>query len=104
MSVSDINKFKGHGGGSVNGILNTAGRTKTAVAPKRDKFKGTTTRASIHGTAKGRIPTVDHFIHVFNNRRTRMQCINHFFIMVSKNILQYTHKTIMTKNVKKRNP
>ena len=75
MSVSDINKFKGHGGGSVNGILNTAGRTKTAVAPKRDKFKGTTTRASIHGTAKGRIPTVDHFLNILNNGMSRMESI-----------------------------
>ena len=70
MSVRNVNDLKRHGGGSVNGIFHTAGRTKTAVAAKGDKFKQATIRASVHGTAIGRITTVDHFIYVLNNRRT----------------------------------
>jgi hypothetical protein len=72
MSVRNIDNLKRHGGGSVNGIFHAAGRTKTAVASKGYKFERTTARASVHGAAIGRIPTVDHFIHVFNNRSTRM--------------------------------
>ena len=44
-------------------------------------------RAAIHCPAKGRIAAVDHFIHVFDDRVMGMKNINHFFIMVSKNIL-----------------
>ena len=72
MSVRDVNDLKRHGGGSVNGIFYTTGGTKAAVAAKGNKFKQATIRASVHGTAIGGIPTVDHFIHVFNNGRAWM--------------------------------
>lgn len=74
------------------------------MAPEGDKFKRTTGRASIHGAAKGGVPAVDHFFNILNNGLSRMKKIDHFFIMVSKNVLQYVHKTIMRENGTKRNP
>lgn len=90
-----VNKFKRHGGSAINGIFNTAGRTKTSVASKGSKFKLATVRASIHGTAKSRIPTVDHLINGINNDIARMKQVTHFFVVVFKDILKYTHKTII---------
>lgn len=82
-----INELEGHGGSSVNGIFNTAGGTEAAVASKGDKFKRTTGRASVHGAAKGRVPAMDHFFNILDNGLPGMKKIDHFFIMVSKNVL-----------------
>ena len=72
MPVGNIYQLEGHGGGTLHGIEVSAGRTEAAVASKRDKFKLSAVRTTVHGAAKGGIATVDHFIHVFNNRSTRM--------------------------------
>lgn len=87
MPVRDVNKFEGHRSSSVDGIFDTAGRTEAAVASKGYKFKRTTGRASVHGTTKGWIPTMNHFFNIFDNSLSGMKNINHFFIMVSKNVL-----------------
>ena len=70
--MGNVDNFKRHGSGTFYGILVAAGRTETAMASKRNKFKVTTRRASIRGTAKGRIPSVNHPVNVFNNRLTRV--------------------------------
>ena len=72
VAVLNINQFKGHTGSAFHGIFIAAGRAETAVAAERDKLKLTAVRASIHGTTECRIATIDHFIHVFNNRITWM--------------------------------
>ena len=72
MPVSTVDKFKGHSSRPVIRIFGPAGRAKLGVASKRDKFKLSAVRTTVHGAAKGGIATVDHFIHVFNNRSTRM--------------------------------
>ena len=75
MPVGDINKLKGHRGSAFHGILVTAGGTETAVASKRDKLKFSTFGTAVHGTTEGSITTVDHLIHVFNDRITWMKDI-----------------------------
>lgn len=75
VSVRDVNKLKGHGGSSVNGIFNTTDRTETAVAAERNKFEHTTDRTTVHGTAKGGIAAMDHFINIFYNSLSWMKGI-----------------------------
>ena len=104
MAVWDIYQFEGHSGSAFHGILGTAGRAETAVASERNKFKFSTMGTAIHGTAEGRIATVDHFIDVFHLRISGMKGIFNFFIIVGKNFLQDIHKTIMKENGAKRNP
>lgn len=104
VPVGGINELEGHGGSSVNGIFNTTGRTEAAVAAEGDKFKRATGRAAVHGAAKGRVSTVDHFFNILDNGLSWMKKIDHFFVMVSKNVLKYVHRTIMRENEIKRNP
>lgn len=72
MTMDNIDKFKGHGGSALHGIEISAGGTKPAVAAERDKFPLSAARTDVHSAAKGRITAVNHFIHVFNNRITRV--------------------------------
>lgn len=72
MPVGNVDQFKGHRGSALHGIKVSAGRTETAVAAEGDEFQPTVMRTAIHGTAKGGIAAVDHFIHVFNDRITWM--------------------------------
>lgn len=74
------------------------------MAAKGDKFKRTTGRTSVQSAAKGRVSTVDHFFNIFDNGLSWMKEIDHFFVMVSKNVLKYVHKTIMKENGTKGNP
>ena len=53
----------------------------------RDKLEIAAMLTAIHGTDEGGVTTMDHFVHIFNNGITWMQCIKHFFIMVCKNFL-----------------
>ena len=48
-------------------------------------------RAAIHGTAEGRITTVDHLIDIFHLSLSGMKSIFNFFIIVSKNFLYGFH-------------
>ena len=41
VSVLNIDYLKRHRGSAVNGVFVSTGWTKTAVTPKRNKFKGT---------------------------------------------------------------
>lgn len=72
MPVGNIEQFKGHRGSALHGIKVAAGRTEAAVASERDEFQLSTVRTAVHGTAKGRVTTVNHFIYVFNHRSTWM--------------------------------
>ena len=87
VAVMDINEFKGQRGRAFHGIFIAAGRTEPAVASERDKFKITTMRASIHGTAIGRIPTINHLFDIFHHNRTRMKDILNFFKMLCEYFL-----------------
>lgn len=87
MTVGTVDELKRHGSSAVNGVHVATGRTKTAVTTERNKLEITTLGAYIHGTAKRRITTVDHLVHVFDNRWTWMSKIYKFFIMIDKNVL-----------------
>ena len=98
----DIDDLKGHRGSSVNGIHVTAGRTETAVTAKRNKFKLSAMRAAIHGTAKRRIATIQHFIDIFHRRISGMKSVFDYFIIVNKDFLQDIHNVIMREREEKR--
>jgi len=70
--MSDINKLEGHTGSTFHGVFVTTGGTETAVTTKWDKFHFSTGGAPIHGSAKGRIATIYHLFHVFDNGSTWM--------------------------------
>ena len=72
MPMGNIGQFKGHRGSALHGIKVATGRTEAAVAAERDEFQLSAVRTAVHGTAKGGVATVDHFIYVFNNRQTWM--------------------------------
>ncbi len=72
MAVDDIDELKGHRGGTLHGIEVSTGRAETAVAAEGNEFKLSAMRAAEHCPAKGGISTVNHFIHVFDNRVTGM--------------------------------
>jgi len=66
-------------------VFVTTGRTEPAFASERRKLEITAVRASEHGSTMGGITAVNHLFDVFHFSFTRMQSINDFFIMVSKN-------------------
>ena len=95
VAVLDINKFKGHRGSAVHGVFVTTGRAKTTMTAEGNKFKLSTMRTAVHGTTKRRIATVDHFIDVLHLGSSGMKSIFNFFVVVSKDLLQNVHTTIM---------
>ena len=87
MTMLDIDYLKRHRSSAVNGVFIAAGRAKTTFASKGDKFKITAVSTTVHSTTKRGIPTIDHFINIFDNGVTRMLEIDHFFIMFFENFL-----------------
>ena len=72
MTVGDIEQLKGHGSSTLHCVEIPAGRAEAAMAAKRNKFELSTEGTAIHSPTKGRVTTVDHFIHVFYHRLTRV--------------------------------
>ena len=87
MTMCAVNKLKGHTGRAFLGILHTASRAEAAFAAEGNKFHVVASGADIHGTAKRRIATINHFFYIFDDGVTRMLNINHFLKMVFKNFL-----------------
>ena len=83
----NMNQLEGHTGRAFHGIFVSASGAKTTVTAERDKFKISARRATVHGTTKRRITTVDHFIDIFHLRFSGMKSIFNFFIIVGKNFL-----------------
>ena len=104
VSVSTGDKFKSHTSGTFLGIFDPTGRAKAAFATKGNKLHVIAMRAYVHSAPKGRVATMDHPVHVVNDNRTGMKLINHFFVVVCENLLQYIHKTIMQERTEKENP
>ena len=72
MPVNNVNQLKRHGGSALHGIEIPTGGAEAAVAAERDKFQLAAVWTAVHGTAKGRVTAVDHFIDILNNRGTWM--------------------------------
>ena len=85
MPVVAVDQFTSHGGCPLPGIKVTAHWTEMGMAAKRDKVEMTALRAAIHGAAEGGITAVDHLIDVFYLRRTGMESIYNFFVVITKN-------------------
>ena len=95
MPVVAADQFACHGGCPLPGIKVTARWTETGMAAKRDKVEMTASRAAIHSAAEGGITAVDHLIDVFYLRRTGMESIYNFFVVITKNFLENVHTIIM---------
>lgn len=104
VAVLNVQNLKSHGGSTVNGIFCTAGGAETAVAAERDKFKFAAFVTGKHGTTERRVTTVKHPVNIPDDGLSGMEDIKHFFIMVSKNFLEYVHKTIMQDMSAESNP
>ena len=102
MTMCAVNKLKGHTGRAFLGILHTASRAEAAFAAEGNKFHVVASGADIHGTAKRRIATIQHFIDIFHLRISGMEGIFDFLIIVSKDSLQDIHKSIMQEKRRKR--
>ena len=70
-------------------------RAETTLTAERNKFQISAMRATIHGTTIRRVTTIKHLANVFNDGLTRMQSINHFFIIITKNVLKYIAHVIV---------
>lgn len=103
VPVDHIEDLKGHGSGTVDGIFISAGRAEPAVTTERNKLVLPTV-TGVHCTTKRRVTTMKHSLDVVNNRLPGMQQVNHFFIMVIKNRLEFIHKSIMERNGTKEKP
>ena len=95
MAMLNVDEFESHRSGAFHAVFVSTRRAKPTVTVERDIFKVATMGAMIHGTAKGRIPTMDHLFDIFHFGVSGMESIFYFFIMVCKNFLQDIHKTIM---------
>lgn len=104
VAVQGIYQFKRHTGSAFHGIFIAAGRAEAAMASKGDKFELPAVGAAIHGAAKGRVATVDHFFDIFHLSVSGVKSIFNFLKIVSKDFLQNIHKAIMRENDAKRNP
>lgn len=104
VAVCNIQKFKGHGSGTVNGVFCTAGGTETAVAAERNKFEFAAFVTTIHGTAERRVTAVEHPVNIPDDGLPGMEKIKHFFIMVFKDVLENIHKSIMNDLATENNP
>ena len=87
VPVPGMDQFGSHFEGACHGIFCPAGRAKTGMAVEGNMFKITAVRTGIHGTAEGRVTTVNHFIDIFHLSFSGMKSIFNFFIMVGKNFL-----------------
>ncbi len=84
MAVDTCDKFAGHMKRTKLIVFVSTGRTETAFTAERNEFKISTAWTSIHGTAVGRVTTMNHPVDVFNDGRTRMEFVNDVFIIISK--------------------
>ena len=104
MTVCAVKKLKGHTGRTFLGILHTASGAEAAFAAEGNKFHVVTSGADIHGTAKRRIATIQHFIDIFHRRISGMKSVFDYFIIVIKDFLQDIHNVIMREREEKRKP
>ena len=88
MTVCAVKKLKGHTGRTFLGILHTASGAEAAFAAEGNKFHVVASGADIHGTAKRRIATIQHFIDIFHLRISWMKSVFDYFIIVIKDFLQ----------------
>ena len=65
MAVIYIDKFKGHFGGTFDGVKITAGRTKTAFTSERNGFDLSAMFTTVDSTAVAIVPAMYHLIDVF---------------------------------------
>lgn len=72
VTVLYIDDLEGHLCCAIDRIHVSARRAEAAMTPERNKLQMSAVTAAIHSPAKGRVATVDHLIHIFNNRRSWM--------------------------------
>ena len=84
MAMNTGNELAGHMERTELIVFVSAGRAKTTFTAKGNKFKISTVRTAIHGTAVRRITTMNHLVNIFNDNRTRMEFVNDVFIIIGK--------------------
>lgn len=82
VPVPDPDQFEGHIGNAFHGVFRTAGGAEAARAAKGDEFELSAGRTAVHGAAKSRITTAEHFINVFDLTVPGMEDVFNFFVMV----------------------
>ena len=68
MTMCTVNKLKSHTVRTFLGILYPASGAEATFAAEGNKFHVVASGADIHGTAKRRIATIQHFIDIFHLR------------------------------------
>lgn len=62
--VCTLNQFERHGIRAFLTVFHTAGRAEAAFAAERNEFEHPTFSTGVHGTAKGRVTTVNHLVDI----------------------------------------
>lgn len=87
MTVRTVNQFKSHLSGAFLRVFDPAGGAETAFAAERNELPVAAVWAGIHGAAKRRVTTVNHFRDIFHFNISGMKCILNDFVIVIKNFL-----------------
>ena len=104
VAVSARDEFESHVSGAFLAVLDAAGRAETALAAERNKLHVATMGTCIHGSAKGRVATVDHLGDVFHFSISGMKCILNGLIVVFEYFLKDVNEIIMNQIGVKSNP
>ena len=105
MTMLNIDDFKRHGGDTILCIFDTAGGAESGVAAERDTLDGAALFTAKDSEAFFRVTARKHSVDIFDDRSTGMKGIDHFFIMIQKDLLQNisAHGSIMRKRRQKNN-
>ena len=72
VTVLHIDDLEGHLCCAIDRIHVSTSGAEAAMTPERNKLQMSAVTAAIHSPAKGGVATVDHLIHIINNRRSGM--------------------------------
>lgn len=82
MTVNGLDELEGHRSSALDRVEISTGRTKAALAAKRNKFERTTRSTPVHGAAERRITAMNHFIDVFHNDGRSFEGVLDFFKVI----------------------
>lgn len=72
VPVCTLNQFERHGIRAFLTVFHTAGRAEAAFAAERNEFEHPTFSTGVHGTAKGRVTTVNHLVDIADDSLSGM--------------------------------
>ena len=85
-------------------ILNPCAVADPLIAEFNRFFNAGEHKPKQHRPAKSRVTTMNHLLDVLDDSVARMKGVNHFFIVIGKDFLEYIHVINMREMKEKENP